>query len=119
MKFLVYLFVLSIFVFLIIIWKRVYFKPLAVILVQKGSSRLVSVRPSPAWFKQLRSSRSCFASLGNGFVAWQCSSDDDPQCFSDVINVEDSIYIFRTRFGRFCSVDLSDRRLSDVLKKYK
>lgn len=119
MKFLAYVLVLSIFAMLLLIWKRVYFKPLAVILVQKGKSCLVSVRPSPAWFKQLRSSRSCFASLGNGFVAWQCSSDEVQQSFGDVINVEDSIYIFRTRLGRFCSVDLSDRRLSDVLKKYK
>jgi hypothetical protein len=119
MKLFAYFCVFSIFVLLIIIWKRVYFKPLAVILVQKGKSCLVSVRPSPAWFKQLRSSRSCFASLGNGFVSWQCSSDEVQQSFGDVINVEDSIYIFRSRFGRFCSVDLSDRRLSDVLKKYK
>ena len=119
MKFLGYLCVFSIFALLIFIWKRVYFKPLAVILVQKGRSQLVSVRPSPAWFKELRSSRSCFVSLGNGFVAWQCSSEEVQQSFGDVINVEESIYIFRTRLGRFCSVNLSDRRLTDLLKKYK
>ena len=121
MKFLTYLFVISFFVLLLILWTKVYFKAISSILIHKGKSQLVSVRPSSSFFASLRSSRSCFVSLGNGYVAWQHSGSDEDssQGFSDLVSVDDFVYIFRIRFGRLKGIDLSDRRLTDILKKYR
>lgn len=117
MTFVAYMFILSIFVLLFILWSKVYFKRLTTILVTSEGNSVVPVIPSPGWFRQHRSSRSCFVNLGSGFVAYQCSSDLDDFYFSD-LNVDSNVYIFRSRFGRLFSVDLSDRRLVDILKKF-
>lgn len=109
---------LAAFVAFVFAWKMLYFKRLSVVFLQKGSVSLVSVKPSRSWFRQHRSDRSCFFSLGNGYVAYQCSSDAATQTFSPGVDLDSCVYIFRVRFGRFTSVTFSDRCLFDILKKF-
>lgn len=103
---------------LLVFWKMVYLKPLAVVSISSGVSSVVSVKPSRSFFRSLRSQNSCFYSLGDGYLAWQCSSSEDQQTFNSQLNVDSSVYIFRHKLGRFRSVSLSDRRLSDIIKKF-
>lgn len=119
MGFFVFMLYIGFFAALLILWKKVYFRPIATVLISEGDSSVVSVKPSKAFFRSLKSQNSCFYSLGDGYVAWQCSSSDTVQHFTDLLNVDSSVYIFRVKLGRFRSVTLSDRKLSDLIKKFK
>lgn len=119
MGFFMFMLYVGIFAALLILWKKVYFRPIATVLISDGDSSVVSVKPSKAFFRSLKSNNSCFYSLGDSYVAWQCSSSDTVQHYSDLLNVDSSVYIFRVKFGRFRSVTLSDRKLSDLIKKFK
>ncbi len=120
MKFFVYCFFIAFFGCLLFLWKRLYFRSVSVVKIQDGSASVVSVKPTFGWFRNNRSVNSGFTSLGNGYVAWQFASSEDAHLtYSDSFVFESTVYIFRSKFGRFCSVNLSERCLSDVLKKFK
>ena len=121
MKFVVYVFVFVLFVIPILLYRGYYPRAVSAILVQKGKSSLVSVKPNKRFFRNLTlGSPSSFVSLGPGYYAVNISNGDDSMILNNNITIPSGIYIFsRTKLGRFRSVDLSDRCLSDVLSKFK
>lgn len=120
MKFFVYCFFFAFFGLLLFLWKRLYFRSVSVVKIDSGAASVVAVKPTLGWFRNNRSANSGFTSLGNGYIAWQFSSSEDERLtYSESFNFDSTVYIFRTKFGRLCSVNLSERCLSDVLKKFK
>lgn len=120
MKIFAYLIVFSFFLIPFIIYRSWYVRDVGVLFVEKGRSpRIVSIRPTRSWFRSF-GDRRCFVRLKNGYVA-QIVEQDPDQSFVDYaqIGLASSVYVFkRSRFGRYVSIDLSDRDVVDILKKF-
>lgn len=98
------------------------YKPISALVIDDSLDvTLISVKPTKRYFKSLSCGRaSSFVSLGNGYYAYYF--DQDPErCFMhyNQISFNSNVYVFKRRLGRFQSIDLSDRCLSDVLNKFK
>lgn len=81
---------------------------------------VVPVKPSKKLFKALSVGLpSAFVSLGNGYYAYYVIDSDVCLTYND-FEFSSEVYIFkRSRFGRFVSIDLADRCLNDIIKKFK
>lgn len=83
---------------------------------------ILPVKPSKKFFRSISSGHAMsFVKLGSGYIAFYVDEAPDLVTlgYNDVYFNSD-VYIFkRGCFGRFQSVDLSDRCLSDILKKFK
>ena len=108
----------------LILYRKLYFRYVTAIqIVPELSSLVVPVKPSRAFFAAIScGSASSFVPLGSGYFAFYVAITDDDirdlQRFNDFTFTAD-VYIFRrNRLGRFISVDLSDRVLADIIKKF-
>ena len=103
-------------------YRRWYPRNVTCVKLSRGSDPLVyPVKPNKAFFRSVSlNRRSCFVSIGNGYFAYYCEQDPHSDFVEfNQISIASEIYIFsRSRFGRFKSVDLSDRCLLDSLKKF-
>lgn len=104
-----------------VLLNRIYFKPVSYIQVNSDHRFVAaSCKPSSSWFRSVASSRSySFVSLGSGYFALFFNSDLTDQIVNfKQISFSSDFYIFkRSRFGRFKSIDCSDRCLIDILNK--
>lgn len=107
---------------IVIIHFSSYTKPIAALVIDDSLDiTLISVKPTKRYFKSLSCGRaSSFVSLGNGYYAYYYEQDPD-RCFMQFnqISFSSNVYVFKRRLGRFQSIDLSDRCLSDVLNKFQ
>lgn len=123
MKFLAFLLSLSPVLICFILYRKIYFRSVAAIFIPAGSSSVsVSmVRPVGSWFRSVSMGyHRGFVPLGNGFYAFYVDRPVSDLTLSwSGINFYSDVYIFRrNRLGRFISVDLSYRPLSDLLNKF-
>lgn len=119
---------MTIFVFLILsfvvflVLSRLYFRSLTFLKISLGSDpKTVSVKPTRKWFDNVRAGRaSSFVHLSGSYFAYIITPDPEVGIVKyNQISVSDEIYVFqRSRFGRFRSIDLSDRSLFDIIKKF-
>lgn len=81
---------------------------------------VLPVKPSKKFFKALSAGLpSSFVSLGNGYIAYYVSDSDACLTYND-FEFTSTVYVFKvSRFGRYKSIDLSDRCLNDIIKKFK
>lgn len=81
---------------------------------------VIPVNPNKKFFKSISSGlSSSFVSLGNGYFAYYVNDSDVCLTYNDFEFTSD-VYIFkRSAFGRYKSVDLSDRCLNDIINKFK
>ena len=81
---------------------------------------VVPVKPSKKFFNALSAGLpSSFVSLGNGYYAYYVDDSDICLTYND-FEFSSVVCIFkRSRFGRYVSIDLSDRCLNDIIKKFK
>ena len=100
------------------VYRSTYFRSISAALIDvSGSINLVAFRPSRRNLRAVFGSAS-FVCLSPSYyaafgVAPDCLSYDSRLSFSA------PIYVFkRNRFGRFVSVDLSDRSFLDLLSKF-
>lgn len=89
--------------------------------LKKCPPKAVPVKPNKQFFRSVSLNQaSSIVSIGNGYVAYYVAAPSEAD-FVDINNIDlsDHIYIFRVKkFGRFCSVDLSDRCLIDSINKF-
>lgn len=105
--------------------RSVYFSSLSVVKIVSTDHTyidylVISVKPSKKFFKSISSGlSSSFVALGNGYFAFYV--DDSDVCLSyNAFEFTSNVYIFkRSAFGRYKPVDLSDRCLNDIIKKFK
>lgn len=116
--------VASLFLFPLILYRKLYFRYVTAIQIDHELSPLVvPVKPSRAFFAAIScGSASSLVPLGSGYFAFYVATTDDDtrdlHRFNDFTFIAD-VYIFRrNRLGRFTSVDLSDRVLADIIKKF-
>lgn len=124
MIFLVILFIILMIVVPFILYVRIYFRPVSTVYLSSESPDpvLQLVRPSRRWFRSCSGGKKYgFVHLGCGYYAFYFDSSSDKLPLLDYSGsvFPSEIYIFsRNRLGRFRSVDLSSRNLSDVIKKF-
>ena len=98
------------------------YKPIAALVIDDSLDvTLISVKPTKRYFKSLSCGRaSSFVSLGNGYYAFYFEQDPNRSFvqFNQIL-FSSNVYVFKRRLGRFQSIDLSDRCLTDVLNKFK
>lgn len=120
MKFLGYFIVFVILCIPVKCYRSLYFKNITAVLIQKGKSSLVSLKPTKRFFRSVSLGRpSSLVSLGSGYFAFIVPGDDDLLSFESFTFPSGIFVLYRTRFGRYKSIDVSDRCLSDVLSKFK
>lgn len=110
-------------VFTLLFFTRFYFKPITAICISDTLDISVSpVKPTKKFFNSVSFGKSSsFVNLGNGYIAYYSEQDTGKAfLYYNDIEFNSNVYIFKRSFlGRFKSIDLSDRCLFDVLKKFK
>lgn len=106
--------------------RSVYFSSVSCVKIVSTDSTyidyyVVPIKPSKKFFKSLASgSPSSFVNLGNGYFAFYVSNSDDTTLIYNDFEFTSDVYIFNvSRLGRYKSIDLSDRCLNDIIKKFK
>lgn len=108
----------------VIIWKRVYFKPISAVLISPSIGVTIST---------FRPSRRFFRGFGAGFpVSFVRIAKDVMVVHVDNVDMDVPAHLFGKMFfkgdiylvkvgflGRFGSVDLSDRRLSSIISNFE
>lgn len=115
-------FIIGMLLCILSIYKSVYLKSLTCLYyTDSGDYSVVSCKPNKRFFRDFSGSSAGFVSLGSGYIAFY-SVDDPDRVFVTYSYIEfnSCVYIFKvSRFGRFKSVNLSDRCLHDILKNLK
>lgn len=106
--------------FLLKLYRSTYFRPVSVVLVKNNGSEVMSIKPTRTWFRnQSRGLPYGFVHLSSSFYAFYVN-DPSESLRIQLVNAElpSPIYVFQKgRFGKFVSVDLSDRCLNDLISK--
>lgn len=119
-----YLFVLFLFTLPLIIYRKVYLRPISVInLDGELNVTFSSIRPSKAFYREFGGGYpvSSITTKGGycilfvpGVSDYRLYYSNNLMCFRSNV-----ILLKRSKFGRFRSVDLSDRCLFDILSQFK
>ncbi len=117
-----YILVAFLFCIPVVIHRKVYLFPLSALRIDSNLEKsFVSVRPSKAFYRQFGNGlpvSSVVAKAGYVILAAPGSSDTPILYDSSVSFSSPVIILRRSRFGRYRSIDLSDRCLTDVLTKF-
>lgn len=116
-----YLLIVLIFLVPLIIYIRWYPRTLSCLKITSGGIvSVIPVKPNKAFFRSVSLNRpSSFISIGSGYFIYSFLSDSsDSICFNNLV-LSNEVYIFsKSKFGRFKSLNLSDRCLIDSLSKF-
>lgn len=123
MSFLISLcFIACLFLVPLYIYRRFYVRPVAALQIREGSSTLISIYPSKKTFKELKKGlSSSMVHLGSGYFAFYVDSDELPDLRYQIGDIYFPSYVIvfkRNRFGRFVNLDLNNRVLFDIVKKF-
>lgn len=126
MKFLISLiFIVSLFLVPLVLYRRIYFRPVSCIEINPGVSvDVLCVMPKRKFFREIAGGRNySLAYVGSGLYAFYVNpvavlESDDIIDFSGV-RFSGSVVLFsRNKLGRFNSIDLSKRSVFDIIKKF-
>lgn len=123
MSFLISLcFISSLFIVPLYIYRSFYVRPVAALRIRDGSSTLISIYPTKKTFRELKKgSNSSLVHLGSGYYGFYIDFEELPELryVFACINFPSCVLIFkRNRFGRFVNLDLNNRVLFDIVKKF-
>lgn len=120
MKLFGYLFVFFLFLFPLALYRFWYPSCISVLSIHRDNTRhAVPVKPTRSYFRDFSSgSNYSLISLGSGYFALYCDHEENVIDHSGVSIPSEVVIMRKNKFGRFSSVDLSDRCLFDILKKF-
>lgn len=102
------------------IYRSFYAKPITVVLVTDHGADVLAIKPTRSWFKDQSRGLSCgFVHLVSSFYAFYVNDpSDEIRITLSSAALPSPIYVFQKgRFGKFVSVDLSDRCFIDLISK--
>ena len=113
--------------FLYFLYVRVYFSPVSSVHTVFSDGTYIDyyvepVKPGKTFFSEVSGGLPySFVPVGNGYFILYVKEGSDSAYFSfNDLQFSSHVYIFRRgKLGRFKSVDLSDRCLYDLIKKFK
>lgn len=123
MSFLISLcFISSLFIVPLYIYRSFYVRPVAALRIRDGSSTLISIYPTKKTFRELKKGlSSSMVHLGSGYFGFFIDSDELPDLRYQIGDIDFPSYVIvfkRNRFGRFVNLDLNNRVLFDIVKKF-
>lgn len=117
-----FIIVLSLFIVPVILWRKLYFRPLtAVKVTSEGKYIVCSIKPSRSFFKTIVGGHKLgCVKIGFKHVAFFVDNPDAALIQIDDSFIPGDLYIYSTGFlGRLRSVDVSARSYVDSIKKFK
>ena len=116
------IFVLLLFIILsvLILYKKLYFAPVAAVRISSVCVDIVSLKPNKKLFRQISGSySSSFVKIAPGILAFIVDRSDLEPClmYKDIV-IRSDVYLFLTSKGRFKSIDLTDRLLVESISKF-
>lgn len=116
------LFIAALFFLPLMIYRSYYIRPVAALRVRDGKSTLISIYPTKKTFRELKKGlSSSMVHLGSGYFGFFIDSDELPDLRYQIGNIDFPSYVIvfkRNRFGRFVNLDLNNRVLFDIVKKF-
>lgn len=113
--------VVALFVLPVVLWKKLYFKPVTCAWVCKESVLIEAFRPSRKEFKKRFLNYNC-CKCGDRFIVFYNNGDQIDSysiVYDDNIRFSRPCYIFSVGFlGRLKSVDVSSRSFQNVISKF-
>lgn len=110
----------------LILYRKIYFKPVTCVVASVDCVKFqyvaAPVLPTGRTFRNLAAgSKYSFVQIAPGLFAFYVHQDDYPgELRFGEISFGSPVYIFaRNRFGRFVSVSLSSRIVTEAVKKFK
>lgn len=109
-----------IFLTVLLIYKRVYFKPISAVLLTSSCVDVISVKPSKVFFRSFTlGGKLGFVPLSDGYIAAFVDDGSKPiQLTYKHYVFRSDVIIFKSKFLKLRSLSLSDRVLSDIISKF-